>query len=214
LNANQLAWLTGRLTDFGFNFDGRPFIVARKKGSSIHLNPSGHCWSTSDPGDFVIPLIPEILGFPKQRVPLAEFKGRYFTVGRSGREAIVRLATRMESAKDWDSLRARGQCALSPDEKMVASLLIRSTRGGCTLLTDFPVDDGGVRVIGNRQYYESFLEPEDAVATLREVGSRRPKNSYLLGNGLLRLRTFVPPSSNTLQAISEELGEWCYFTPA
>jgi hypothetical protein len=214
LNENQLEWIAGKLTNIRFRVERGSTLVARRKEVTIHLNPSGHCWSSSDPGDFVIPLIPEILGFPKQRVPLAEFKGRYFRVSRSENKALVRLTTRMESAKDWELLRATGQCALSPDEKIVASTLIRSSRGGCTLLTDFPVDDGGVRVIGNRQYYESFLESEDAVAMLREVGRTRTRNSYVPGNGFLRLRTFVPPSSNTLRAISEELGEWCYFTLA
>ena len=217
LNANQLAWLTRRLTDFGFKVVGRSVIVARKNRLTIHMNPSGHCWSSGDPGDFIVPLIPEILGFPKQRIPLSEFKGRYFGVKRFGNEAIVRLTTRMESAKDWESLRSSGKCALSPDEKRVASTLIRCSSKGCTLLTDFPVDSGGVRVvrvIGNRPYYESSLGSEDAIATLREAGRMRAKNSYLPGNGLLRLSGFVHPSSGTLRAVSEELGEWCYVMPA
>jgi hypothetical protein len=214
LNESQIQWLTRKLTKERFKVEERSILVARRKAVRIHINPSGHCWSSSDPGDFVVPLIPELLRLPKQNVPLAELIGLYFKAKRLRRETIVRLTTRMESGPDWVGLRSSGQCALSPDEKVVASMLIRSASEGCSLFTDFPRKLGGVRIVGNKQYHESFLEPEEALATLREVGRNQPRNSYLPGDGLLRLRAFVPPLSSSLRTISRELGEWCYFMPA
>jgi hypothetical protein len=212
LNEKQVSSLSDRLTNKGFKVRGTSTLIAKTKEMTIHINPSGHCWSSSDVGDSIVPIIPEILDIPKQVVPLEELLSYYFRIKKSGDLAVVRTAPRLESGNDWKALRASGRCALTPDERAVISMVIENS-GGCTLLTDFPVTASQVRIIGNGRYYESLPGPRLAVATLREVGGKGVRNSYLPGDGLLRLDSFRLPSLPRQREVLEGLGDWCYFTP-
>jgi hypothetical protein len=212
LNEKQVSSLSDRLAKKGFKVRGTSTLIAETRAMTIHINPSGHCWSSSDVGDSIVPIIPMILDIPKQGVPLEELLSHYFRVMESGDSAVVRTATRMESGNDWKALRASGRCALTPDERAVISMVIENS-GSCTLMTDFPVKASQVRVMGNRRYFMSVLGPRQAAATLREVGGKGTRNSYLPGGGLLLLDSFRLPSLPRQREVLEGLGEWSYFTP-
>ena len=205
--------LSDRLKGKGFKVSGASSLVARGRTMTIHINPSGHCWSSSDVGDVIIPIIPEILEIPKQEVPLQELLSKYCRVKKSGDSAVVGTSTRLESGNDWRALRKIGQCALTPDEWAVISLMLETASGGCTLVTDFPTKTSRVRIMGKRLYHESVLRPKQAVTTLRSVDRKGSRNSYLTEDGLLVLNSFRPPSRARQKEVLEGLGQWCYFAP-
>jgi len=166
-----------------------------------------------DCSDEVLPAIPEILSAPKETGPLATLESMYFKIVRSGRRAAVRLTTRLESSTSWDVLRASGDCALTPDEHAIATFLMRKARGTCSLLTDFLGDGSVPRVCGRRRYFESTLGLSEAGSTLRSVGERAPRNSYLPRDGTLRLSGSLAFSRDEVEGLYAGLGEWCYFAP-
>ena len=130
----------------------------------------------------------------------------YFKLQTSGTSATLRLSTRIESSSLWWGLRASGRCMLTPDERAVASFLIRSSSGGCGMLTDFPTSSSRVRMIGKKQYYETHLDPADAEASLRAVGEDGSGNSYIPEHGILQFDAFRLPSRENFAELFKSLG--------
>ncbi len=80
-------------------------------------------------------------------------------------------------------------------------------------MTDFPTEGSRVRVIGSRHYYESYLDPEETTSTLRAVGERMARNSYLPKDGIIRFKELKLPRTSEQTAFFRGLAEWCYFEP-
>ena len=213
LNNAQMEALASRLTQSGFLVRGSDVISAKSVKGVIHVDPRGFCWSSFDPRDEILPVIPNLLEAPKEREPLEELMASYFTFARSGANIVVKVPTRVESSTLWKDLRVSGECGLTPDEHAVVSFLFKKARGECKLLTDFPTDGSTLRIYGRRRYYESEIRPSDAGKTLRSVGRRAFRNSYLPRDGALTFESLDLPSSEELARLFKELGEWCYFRP-
>jgi len=213
LNNAQVGALALRLTENGFLVRGSNVLTATSAKGAIHVDPRGFCWSVFDPSDEVLPAIPSLLAIAKERMPLNELMGLYFMISKSRGKTVVRLSIRVESSTLWKALRASGECGLTPDEYAVVSLLIDRAKGVCRLLTDFPTDGSTPRIYGNRRYYESDLGLLEAILTLRSLGQRTSRNSYIPSNGALVFDPFVLPSKEELAHHFEGLGEWCYFRP-
>lgn len=207
-----MALLEERLVSHGFSarFDGA--LVAKSKEGSLHIDPSGICWAAFDPADAVLPAVPEILDMPKEAVPSRSLASMYFKFGPRGSRTTVRISTRIESYSHWDELRVSGGCGLAPDEHAVATFLLKRA-DTCEILTDFPTDKSKVRVRGRTLYYESEVDCAEAAETLRAVGSKAPRNSYLYRDGLLRLRGLSMPTPREWLRLFCELGDWCCFAP-
>jgi hypothetical protein len=213
LNELQLRAIGRRLAERGFAVETGSSLKATSRKAALYVNPVGYCWSSVDPADAIAPSIPQLLRAPKQKASVSELASRYFDVQTDGSSASVRLSTRMESSTLWHGLRADGLVALTPDERAVVSFLVGAS-GGCELLTDFPRLGSRVRIIGRRQYYESRLGPAEAKSTLRALGERGLRNSYLPERGVLVFDSFSLPSRKELARVFESLGEWCYFSPS
>ena len=210
LNQAQVGMLGALLKERGFDVELGRLMNVRKHGATFHIDPVGVCWSTTDPADFIAPVIPKLLEARKEPILPRDLSSKYFRRVRRGALTAFRLSTRIETTPLWRSLRASGLCALAPDERAVAAFLI-GLSDGCALVTDFPTRSSRVRMIGKRQYYESFLTPGDAGDTIRAAGEKGPRNSYLPTDGTLRFRTFRSPRTEDFQALSDRLGEWCYY---
>jgi hypothetical protein len=213
LTHGQMRVLAVRLQRNGYSVQLSKSLSAKSRGGVIRVDPSGLCWSMFDCSDEVLPAIPEVLSSPKETGPLDVLESMYFRLARSGRKTLVRLATRLESSTSWDALRATGDCALAPDEHAVATFLTRRARGTCIMLTDFPGDEAVPKLFGRKRYFESTVGFDDAESTLRSVGERASRNSYLLRDNTLRLSGRLAFSRDDVEELFEGLGEWCYFAP-
>jgi len=201
----------GRFEKKGYSVERAGSMIARSKKGTIHISPSGLCWSSSDPSDAVLPAVPDILACPKEPTSLRMIESMYYRMSRVNGKTIVRLSTRLESSH-WGELRASGQCGLTPDELAVASFMIRRAKGDCELMTDFPTGESVPRICGRRRFYESSLTLTEALTTLEVVGKHATRNTFLMRDGILRLGVPLPSRDEKLGLIAE-LGEWCYFTP-
>ncbi len=207
---SQIDSLRQRLIGLGFAVTGDPRLTARRLRQTIHVNPAGFCWSSQDPTDAIVPLFPDLLAGPKQTVQLGVLKGSYFRAEPTQSGVDVRFSPRVDGGSLWTELRAAGDCGLAPDEASVVRAILSSASGKCRLLTDFPVEGSRVRLIGRRQYYESVLNTSEAAPTLRVVGRRAERNSYLPRNGAVHLESPNLPSRAEWVELFESLGEWCY----
>lgn len=81
------------------------------------------------------------------------------------------------------------------------------------MLTDFPTEGAKVRMLGGRQYFDSQLSPAEVSSTLRAVGEKRARNSYLPKSGVMYLDSLKLPSHSEQEALFDRLGEWCYLRP-
>jgi len=212
LNSRQMQTFARRLERKGYSVEKGGSMTAKSSKGTIHISPSGLCWSSSDPSDAVLPAVPDILACPKEPAPLGRIESMYYKLSRVSGGTLVRLSTRMESSL-WDELRASGQCGLSPDEHTVASFMMRRAKGDCGLLTDFPTDESIPRISGRRRFYESNLSVSEALATLEVVGAHATRNSYLKRDGILRLGSVPLPSRDEKLRLIDDLEDWCYFTP-
>ncbi len=140
---------------------------------------------------------------------MADLAALYLRAPMSVGAPSARLLTRVESGPLWSLLRASGECGLTPDERAVALALLNG-RGHCRLLTDFAEEESVARVYGRKRYFETGIDFGEAESTLRTVGERASRNSYLLGDNVLGLRRRQPLSK--LAEAFGELGEWCFFT--
>jgi hypothetical protein len=202
-----------RLSEKGASVTRSPSLTAKSKGGTVHIEPMGLCWSASDPADLILPAIPSVLECKRERIQLERLKEMYFGLGSSRGETALRFTTRLEGSAPWDALREAGDCGLSPDEHALISAVIEQADTPCTMLTDFPFDGAVVRIHGRRQYYSGLLDSATALATLRRVGSRSERNSYLAKTSTLTFpRDFSLPDGR-LASLFDDLGEWCFFTP-
>ncbi len=208
-----MRFLASRLAARGFTCRLADSLQARSRDGVVRVEPTGLCWSTTDPADFLLQIIPELTDSAKEVVPLAELQAKYLRLKVSRRSTAAVLRTRLESRGTWDSLRSSGDCALSPDEYAVASFLLSRASGGVRLLTDFIEHQTATLVSGRRRYFFSTLGPEQATSTLRRSGERHPRNSYLPRDGILRLDAMLPPTPEEFRNLFLALGEWCYFIP-
>ena len=213
LNRGQMQALSQRLGVPGYSNHLRGVLTARSDAGTIHVDPAGLCWSNADPADAILPAIPALLPERKERIPLEELKGMYFTSARIKGETVVKLRTRIEASSRWEALRASGGCGLAPDERAVA-LFLTERLEGCNLLTDFSTDGSTPRRCGRRIYFDSMLGAADAMSTLRIACEIQTRNSYLPRDNVLRSRGHLSLSRRHLSELFVELGEWCYFLPA
>jgi hypothetical protein len=214
LNGKQMRILSDRLEGTGFVVQQSSPITAKSRQGSIHIRSSGVCWASFDPADTILPAIPEVLSCPKESLPRSELESTYFQSGRLRGGTVIRLVNRIESSSIWDRLRSSGDCGLTPDERLVASFLIRASGQRCEVVTDFPVEGSTSLRRGTRTYFSSELEPPGAESTLREIGTRAPRNSYLPRDGVLRFGRMFSLPHGMVGDLFRELGEWCYFSPS
>jgi len=209
----QTLLLAARLEKKGYSVKATKFLTAKSRGRTIHIDSSGLCWSMFDCSDEVLPAIPEILSSPKESGPITRLESMYFRIAKLGRKTTVQLITRLESSTSWDALRSAGDCALAPDEHAVATFLMRKARGTCSMLTDFLEAESPLRICGRRRYFDSTLGISEAESTLRRVGERSLRNSYLPRDSMLRFSGELAFSPNDVEGLFDDLGEWCYFAP-
>ena len=210
----QMNLVSERLTGAGYSVVLSGSLSARSARARVHVAPSGVCRSTDDISDLIIPAIPELLAYEKERIPIRRLISLYLTTGRSGSKTLVRINTRTESWLPWDLMRASDLCGLSPDEHAVSTFILDHAEGACEVLTDFPEEGSEVRVVGRRLYFDSKVSPAMAALTLRVAGAKSSKNSYLRRDGMLKFADLEGPSSAGWSDFFDGLGEWCYFAPA
>lgn len=211
LNPGQMGLLRERFRNIGYGVTYDGHLKARSREGVVHIDPSGLCWSGSDPADAVLPAVPSLLALPKETTTARALARLYYAgVGRRRSLQEYRLLPRIESGPPWAKLRSLGYCGLAPDEHLLASAMLR--RSGCrnSLLTDFPVEGSAVRRYGRRNYFVSDLPPSEASSSLRAIGDSKTRNAYLPRDGVLRLAgPLLRPAE--LSGVFEELGEWCSF---
>lgn len=213
MTRRQVAVVRGRLTSLGFKTIQSATLKATRSGWRIELNPAGFCRSNRDMSDVIAPVVPEILDCARESVSPLLLRRAYFASQRRGSEVSLHLTPRLESGPLWETLRAAGSCALTPDEQAVYSSLLSFSYSGFAMVTDFPTPGCAVRRIGRRQYYDSILEPAEIASTLRGLESHGQRNTYLPRDALIRLRsaTLLPETSRDP---FDGLGEWCFLSVA
>ena len=212
LNRVQFAILKERLEERGFKAKGSAPIVARSPEITIHIEAPGLCWSSSDPSDYILPLMPEVLGCRREHTGSRELLGLYLQRGAGNRLSEVRFNPRLESLGNWNGLRSTGGCGLAPDECVVVRSMLSKSRGLHPAVTDFAIDGSIPFVLGRRLYYRGKLPAADMADTLRVVGGEKGRrNSYLPRDGLLSLMKSARLEKELVDSF-ESLGEWCPFT--
>ena len=214
LSAGQVGLLRERFSDLGYEVESKGLLSGRSRKGVIQVDPSGLCWSASDPADAVLPAMPALLACPKETIPAGALKRLYYAkVSQGSRQPVIRFLPRMESGPLWRRLRSLGGCGLAPDEHLLLSALLKRSLAPCTLLTDYPTEGSSAKRFGTRTYFVSTLDPSEASATLRAVGERGIRNAYLPRDGLVSLNEPLLPEME-LSVLFRELGEWCYFSPS
>jgi len=214
LNSAQMKMLADRLAKLGYHVGLDKGLAARARGKSIYLNPLGFCRSSFYPSDAIYPAIPDILAAEKEPLPLEALERLYFGLKVSRGGTLVRVSTRIESSTNWDALRSSGECGLTPDERVVSSYFLNRAEGACELLTDFLCERSVPRICGRRRYFDSLLDVAQAACTLRAVGGKESRNSYLPRGGVLRLRGKISLSGEEMVRLLDTIGEWCYLALA
>lgn len=213
MTEGQLSVVSERLSSAGYTIRTGRLLKGEKSESRIAVNREGICRSNFDPSDLLLPMIPSLLKFQKQVVTGSELLEMYLSARRSGNSLTLRLSTRLETSKEWAQLRGAAVCALSPDEHLVFSTLLRRTGGTVSIITDYPTENSRVTRPGGKQYYVSSIPSTEAAENLRVVGERGARNVYLPRSGMLRI---IAPTLKRLGQITStlpDLGEWCFFTP-
>jgi len=205
--------IANRLANQGFNVDGSGPVSAKSKAGTILVDRVGLCWSTLELDDLILPVVPEILACKKEGVPLQALQDLYFKMSRTTGETLIRISTRVESFANWYALRSSGQCGLTPDERLVSSFFMKS-HGNSTLVTDYPLEGSKQMFCGRKRYFETSLHGDEASSTLRAVGERRPRNSYLSRDATLKLDVEVSPSRHEIAELLNGLDEWCFLASA
>lgn len=208
MSPRQMGAMRQRLESIGFTVTGEDSLKASNAGARIRVESSGLCSSNADLSDAIAPALPEILAFKPTKATFSGLRGKYFSSETKGDDLLLRLAPRLEAQAFWDELRSTGSCALTPDERLVYSVLLSSRTTLRPLVTDFPVEGSTVRRLGRRQYYDSMLDPAQAASTLRGMGASQERNTYLPRASILVLRPGTLPTEE-LRGTFEELGDWC-----
>lgn len=202
----QLELVSARLLRRGSSVSRSPGLVRAEGdlGTTV-ISQSGLAWSKSDMLDLLSPVIPALLGLPKE----ATDSNPYFAAKRLGDRFEIQLFTRMEGLRLWSELRRQGESGLTPDEKNVVTCLLSRAEGSVECVTDYPTDGCSVMRVGRRQFYRSLLQAEEFASRLRTVDSQSAKNSYLPKTSIVKMRAYSFPSPR----LGPELGEWCYLVP-
>jgi hypothetical protein len=212
LNTFQIDILAKRFSEIGSVRRASVLVAASREGT-IRVSDEGLCWSSFDPSDAVLPAVPALLSCPKEKAPVGAVKGKYFRTSKSKEGVTFHVLPRLESSSRWRELRASGGCALAPDEHALVSFLLKRTRGGCKMITDFVVDGSTQLVLGKKRYFESWLGPDGAITTLRVVGERGQRNSYIPRDGKIGPSPSSALGPHDWLRLFADLGEWCSFTP-
>jgi hypothetical protein len=213
LSSPQLQFLVGEIEKRGFVVRQEAgSVTATSQGPAVHLEQAGYCWSSKDPSDLILPLVPELLSFPKERVTAMEFSQMYFSAFLADGVPSVKARPRLEAASNWAKLRAIGDCGLTPDERLAASSLVGSADLVGPLVTDFPTDESSSMFIGRRMYFQSVVPGPEAGTALREVGEMKRRNCYVPRDGVFR--NFGPSLMMECSSeVASEAGEWCFLRP-
>jgi len=212
LNSMQVELLTKRFAEMGSVKRGLFLAVSTRRGT-IRVSEAGLCWSSFDPSDTVLPVVPDLLSCPKEEVPIETVRGKYLRMQGFRSRMAIRILPRLEFSSLWRELRASGGCALAPDEHAVVSSLLRATGGTCRMVTDFFVDGSTPLVCGRKRYFESKLDSGEAALTLGLVGKPSRRNSYIPMDGELGSIPLSLFSRTDWVDLFHDLGEWCPFTP-
>ena len=213
LNSQQLGFLAAEVEKRGFAVrrKGGSF-AATSGGSTVHVEQAGYCWSSKDPSDVLLPLIPGLLAFPRERVPTHVFSQMYFSVFLEDGVPSVKVHPRLEAASNWTRLRAAGGCGLTPDEHLATAALVGAAKLTGPLVTDFPTEEASPMLIGRRLYFRSVMSGPEAADALRGLGERKPRNCYVPRDGIFR---DVEPSfaRKCASEVAQDAAEWCFFEP-
>ena len=212
LNSLQMEILAKRFAVIGAVQRAAALRVNSKEGR-IWVSETGLCWSSFDPSDAVLPAIPALLSCPKEEASMETVRSKYFRASRSKEGTTFHFLPRLESSSRWRELRSTGGCALAPDEHAVVSFLLKRGGGNCKMVTDFLVDGSTPFVLGKKRYFDSRLSPDEAASTLRIVGERGQRNSYIPGDGKIGPSQSSGPDPYDWFGLFADLGEWCSFTP-
>lgn len=210
LNREQRALLTGRLLKEGFALGGGEPLTFRSGWGAIHVYAEGFCWGSSDPSDFILPAVPELLGCRQERVSRRDLRRMYFQVSSATPCAAMRLTPRVESAGNWEALRATDECGVSPDERLAFQAVLEEADIAAAFVTDFAGAGSTPMVIGRRLYFRTKMTPAAASRALRSAGSKRQRNAYLSRDGRLTVSA-RGEFQRAFDAVAGELGEWCSF---
>jgi hypothetical protein len=213
LNPPQMGLLKDRLAAAGFRPSGAGRLSATRGGERILISEKGLCKANFDPSDVLLPVVPDLLKFPKQGLPLSRLASMYYALGRSGGAVTIRADLRMETSTLWDGLRAAGRCALAPDEALVLRTLARACAGESQGVTDYASGRRTCVTLGGRRYYRGPVRALEFWQNLGSLDSRRTKSAFLPRDGTLRFPSFSAPAEADLLALFRGLGEWCYFVP-
>jgi hypothetical protein len=193
--------------------EGVGSLTASSRRLIVHVNRAGYCWSTKDPSDLLVPLIPYLLEFPRQMVPAKSLAQLYFSEFLAGGVQSVRFHPRLETSSNWTRLRASGDCGLTPDEHLAVTTLVSSNDAAGPFVTDFPTDGSLLLVYGRKMYFQSVLSGREVESSLREVGERRPRNCYLPRDGVFT-RYAQSMASRFVEVVGNVAAEWCFFKPS
>jgi hypothetical protein len=213
LTSLQVEIINQRLKAVGFRTSAAGILRAAKESLAVTVASEGLCWSNHDLTDILVPVVPSVLTSKKRPVSIRSLADKYFGAKRQDDGVLLRLSPRLETSSLWRFMRAADSCALTPDEHAVFSFLLRHSSLESEILTDYPTEGCRVRRIGRKQYYSSRISGEEAADTLRDLGTRGSRNSYLPRDSLLRLSS-LGVRLGELSDVLRGLGEWCYFTPS
>ena len=212
LNSLQIGTLARRFSEIGTVRRGATLAVSLREGT-INVSDEGICWSSIDPSDAVMPAIPALLSCPKEEAPIETIKGMYFRASKSKAGLTFHFLPRLESSSRWQKLRASDGCALAPDEHALVSFVLARYKGSCEMITDFYVDGAVPVALGRKRYFNSRLAPDEVVSTLRAVGEKGRRNSYLPKDAKIGPGPFSSLNANDWFEMFSDLGEWCPFKP-
>lgn len=204
--AQRLA-LRSRFTSEGFEVTEGSSLTARSSKCTLHIEPSGLSWASTDLSDYILPAVSEVLGIGRETVQPEQLLARYFAIESKGHSHTIRVNSRLESGH-WDWLRANGRCALSPDEHLLARDLLKGADGDCWMVTDFAVGSPKPFFLGSRLYYSSRLSVSEASETLCSIGDTHQRNSFLPRDGVFKLIGGLPGLEDFMKSF-EGLGDWC-----
>lgn len=212
LNDAQVEILCERLTRLGYKLRVGSKIKASMGSSVVWLESRGIAYSSSDLLDPIAPVIPRLLEMEKRRVAPQSLVEMYYAAKHLGKSLRVRFNTRIESFSTWRELRSADETGLTPDEALVMKVLFDHARGRIQAIVDYPTETARLTQIGRRVYFDSSLEVTEFVSNLRILGQRNRRNAYLPRNCMIDLANFRLPGANDIGRLSEELGEWCYYS--
>lgn len=202
MTRSQMGALAGRLRSLGISTVSRGGrITGDDAGTKVSITSSGLASSSEDMLDALLPAVPSLLHFPRERVPVNPYLLTKPT--RTGLE--IQFFPRMEGLRLWKELRTSGECGLTPDEKAVASRVLAPARQNLECITDYPTDGCSVVQFGTRQYYLSSIPAREFADRLRTTSTTSSKNSYLPRSSVIRLEEGRLPELSP-----DDLGEWCY----